>query len=196
MALSAPQILQIKKLCTCIGDYGIRMGMHIFRFIIFIGLFCTGVVLAKPEPTQDTAAVIEKIKISGNARTESSTVISYLGFNIGDLYSQNKCDEAIKNLYATEFFSAIKIIFNKNTVNVVVTENPIINQIHVEGQSNVNSETLLSEISLKPRAFFSKAKVRRDVNRLLEIYNKRGIFAATVKPKIEKLPQKQSKSSI
>ncbi len=143
------------------------------------------------EEMMDTANdnLIRKIEISGNKRTESTTIISYLGMKVGNVYTREKASESVKNLYATEFFSEIKINFRNNILYVKVEENPLVNHIEITGGDAIKADILKSELSLRSRSFFSKAKLQRDVNRITEIYNKTGRFAASVKPKIAKLPQ-------
>ena len=72
-------------------------------------------------------------------------------------------------------------------VNVV--ENPIINRIAFEGNKRIDSETLTPEVTLRPRVVYTRTKVQNDVKRILDLYRRKGRFAATVEPKIIQLPQ-------
>ena len=46
-----------------------------------------------------------------------------------------------------------------------------------------------SEVQLKPRAVYTRAKVQADVQRILDVYRRQGRFAASVEPKIIELEQ-------
>ena len=69
-------------------------------------------------------------------------------------------------------------------VVVRVVENPIINKVAFEGNSEIDDKTLASEIQLKSRSVFTKARVRSDTQRVLDVYQRQGLFAANVEPKI------------
>lgn len=141
------------------------------------------------EATPAASTKIKNIIITGNERTEDSTILSYVQFNVGGNFTQQKSEESLRSLYATGLFSNVDITISGQTVSIKVEENPIINKIVFEGNDAIKSETLLSEIYLKSRMIFSKAKVQNDTNRIVEIYSKSGRFNVVVNPQIIELPQ-------
>src|SRR3990170_5186020 len=86
--------------------------------------------------------VIKDIQIAGNRRVEPETVRSYLQFKPGEAYSAGKVDASIKALFATGLFADVKIDPQGSTVVVTVMENPVINQVAFEGNSEVETATL------------------------------------------------------
>ena len=133
--------------------------------------------------------VIKNIEVSGNRRVEPETVRSYLQFVPGDTYSSAKVDASIKALFATGLFADVSINAKGSTVVVSVKENPVINQVAFEGNSEVDTATLRGEVQLKPRSVFTRAKAQADVQRILDVYRRQGLFAASVEPKIIQLEQ-------
>lgn len=133
------------------------------------------------------AVVIRDIRVEGNRRVEPETVRSYLQFGPGDRYDPIRVDESLKALFATGLFSDVRIRRRGGTVIVVVVENPIINRVAFEGNSEVNDDTLKGEVQLKPRSVFTRARVQSDVQRILDVYRQQGRFAARVDPKIIRL---------
>jgi outer membrane protein insertion porin family len=131
--------------------------------------------------------VIREIRVAGNRRVEPETVRSYLKFNVGDPYDPDKIDASIKALFATGLFSDVRIDREGAAVVITVAENPVINQIAFEGNSEVDKATLQNEVQLKPRSVFTRARVQADVQRILDVYRRQGRFAATVEPKIIEL---------
>ncbi|MET0431503.1 MAG: POTRA domain-containing protein, partial [Hyphomicrobium sp.] len=95
-------------------------------------------------------SVIKNIEVVGNRRVEPETVRSYLQFNNGDAYSASKVDASIKALFATGLFADVGIDYKGSTVVVTVKENPVINQVAFEGNSEVDTDTLRNEVQLKP----------------------------------------------
>jgi len=130
---------------------------------------------------------VREIKVAGNRRVEPETVRSYLRFSVGDAYSEARANQSITALFATGLFSDVRIERSGGTVTVTVAENPVINQIAFEGNKQVDKTTLETEVQLKPRSVFTRAKVQADVQRILDVYRRQGRFAATVEPKIIEL---------
>jgi outer membrane protein insertion porin family len=132
---------------------------------------------------------IKDIEVAGNRRVEPETVRSYLQFSRGDAYSASKVDASIKALFATGLFADVKIEPQGSTVVVTVRENPVINQVAFEGNSEVDTATLQAEVQLKPRSVFTRSRAQGDVQRILDVYRRQGRFAAAVEPKIIELEQ-------
>ncbi|KAB2917048.1 MAG: outer membrane protein assembly factor BamA [Hyphomicrobiaceae bacterium] len=143
------------------------------------------VVLASSAQAQSGA--IREIRVAGNRRVEPETVRSYLRFSVGDQYDPAKVDQSIKSLFATGLFSDVRIDRDGAGVLVTVVENPVINQVAFEGNSEVDKATLANEVQLKPRSVFTRARVQADVQRILDVYRRQGRFAASVEPKIIEL---------
>ena len=93
-------------------------------------------------------------------------------------------DELLKALFATGLFQDVRIRREGSTIVIVVVENPIVNRVAFEGNREVEDETLASEVQLKPRAVYTRARVQADVQRILNVYRRQGLYAAQVDPKI------------
>jgi outer membrane protein insertion porin family len=133
--------------------------------------------------------VIRDIQVTGNRRVEPETVRSYLQFNTGESYNPGKVDASLKALFATGLFADVSIEPQGSVVVVAVRENPVINQVAFEGNSEVDTPTLTNEVQLKPRAVFTRSRAQADAQRILDVYRRQGRFAASVEPKIIELEQ-------
>jgi outer membrane protein insertion porin family len=161
---------------------------------LLLALALVSPVIAMGDATWGSGAafaqgVIKNIEVIGNRRVEPETVRSYLQFNVGDAYSAAKVDGSIKALFATGLFADVSIQPKGSTVVVTVKENPIINQVAFEGNSEVDTATLSGEVKLKARSVFTRAKAQADVQRILDVYRRQGRFAASVEPKIINLEE-------
>ena len=135
------------------------------------------------------AAPILSITITGAQRLEADTIRSYIKLRVGQPYSQATADQALKDLFATELFSDVKVSNDGGNVTIEVKENPVINRIVLEGNKRIKSEKITPEIKLAPRQIFTRSKVRADVARIIELYKRQGRFAASVEPKMVMLDQ-------
>ena len=133
---------------------------------------------------------VKGINISGLQRVEQETVLSYVDIQNDQNVSQEKLDEALKQLYATGLFTDVSFnIDGGNVLNIKVVENPIVNKRAFDGNDAISDEMLETEVQLGPRSIYSRAKVQEDVQRILEIYKRAGRYAAVVEPKIIKRDQ-------
>jgi outer membrane protein insertion porin family len=127
---------------------------------------------------------IQNIQVEGNKRVEPETVRSYLTFSVGDTYDPAQIDESLKALFATGLFQDVRIRREGSTIVIVIVENPIVARVAFEGNKEIEDDTLSSEVQLKPRAVYTRARVQADVQRILDLYRHQGMYAAQVDPKI------------
>jgi outer membrane protein insertion porin family len=132
---------------------------------------------------------ISAIEIRGHERIERETILSLLGINIGDTPSSADLDEALKRLFNVGYFADAKIFYEGQKLVVHVVENPIVNQLAIEGNDKISDELLKSELSLRPRQVYTQTRLKNDAQRIQDLYRLKGYFAATVTPKIIKREQ-------
>ncbi len=133
--------------------------------------------------------VITNIIVEGNQRIEPETVRSYMVFKEGNEYDDEKVDQSLKTLFATGLFADVTIRREGSRLIVAIAENPVINRVAFEGNSAVNDDALETEVQLKPRTIYTRAKVQGDVQRIVDVMRRSGRFSATVEPKVIQLPQ-------
>jgi outer membrane protein insertion porin family len=132
---------------------------------------------------------LREIRILGAERIEPTTVAAYMDLRKGDPLTDETIDRALKSLFATGMFADVAMTQRGDMLEVTIKENPIINEIAFEGNDRVNDESLQSEVQLRPRQIYSRAKVQSDVARIYQIYQRSGRFATKVEPKIIELDQ-------
>lgn len=142
-----------------------------------------------PAPVQAQPDTIRSIAVVGAQRLEPDTIISYIRLRVGQAYTPEAADQALKDLAATGLFADFTIRNNQGNIVITVVENPVVNRIIFEGNDRLKSDKILPEIRLGARQIFTRAKVRADVNRIVELYKRQGRFAATVEPKMVMLDQ-------
>lgn len=165
--------------------------MFVLRILAVCGVFFAAALLPVAGSAQ-TGSVVREIAVEGNQRIDESTVRSYLLIQEGDGFDTRRIDRSLKSLFATGLFSDVTIQRQGETLVVKLVENPVINRIAFEGNNAIEDDSLQSEITLRPRVVFTRAKVQRDVRRILDIYRVNGRFAATVEPKFITLPQNRA----
>ena len=131
--------------------------------------------------------VIKIINIEGNQRIDTETVIAYSNVSEDDVYTEEYGNLILKQLFKTNLFSNIEISFDKNELNITVQENPTINLVSFKGNSKIKDEDLITEIALKERSVYSRSKVKKDIQRMLSLYQRSGRLSTEIDPKLELL---------
>jgi outer membrane protein insertion porin family len=140
-------------------------------------------------PAAQVAAPIKAINITGQQRLEPDTVLSYTKLRVGQPYTRESLDQALRDLFETELFADVQIRDDAGTLTIEIKENPVINRIVLEGNKRLKEDKIRPEIKLAPRQIYTRSKVRADVARIIELYRRQGRFAATVEPKMVQLDQ-------
>jgi outer membrane protein insertion porin family len=133
------------------------------------------------------SGVIRDIRVVGSKRIEPDTVKSYLTFTAGQRYDSYKADESLRALFATGLFQDVRINNEGSVVVISVVENPLINRVAFEGNTEVKSDTLSQEVQLKGRAMYTRARVQADVQRVLDVYRRQGYYATQVDAQVIEL---------
>jgi outer membrane protein insertion porin family len=110
-------------------------------------------------------------------RISYETVLSYAEID-ENIYSKDISNEIIKKLYDTQLFSDVSVTYLNQIITITVKENPTINLVLFEGNKSKKDEDLITEIKLTERSVFSRSKIKEDVKRLLELYQRSGRLSA------------------
>ena len=132
---------------------------------------------------------IAAIKVEGNQRIETGTILSYMLVQPGDPFDPDRLDRSLKTLYATGLFQDVRLDRDGDTLVVHVVENPLVNRVAFEGNHKLTDDQLRPEMQLKPRAVFTPALAEADRQHILDLYAKRGYYDARVDPQIIRLDQ-------
>src|SRR5258708_33962292 len=85
---------------------------------------------------------VKDIRVEGLQRTEPGTVFSYLPVKVGETMNEEKAQQALRALYATGFFTDVRLEVENDVLVVYVQERPAIAQIDFSGIKEVENEQL------------------------------------------------------
>jgi outer membrane protein insertion porin family len=138
---------------------------------------------------QAFAQTVNRIVVEGNQRVETETVLSYMQISAGDFFDEEKIDESVKALFQTGLFSDVQVFRRGGNVVVRVEENPMINRVLFEGNSELDTEDLEKETELRERMVLTRAKVQSDIERIQGVYRRAGFNDVLVTTKQVPLSQ-------
>ncbi len=137
--------------------------------------------------------VVEKIEILGNNRVTKETVLYYMNSREGDYYSRDLFRSDFKVLWATGFFSDIKIEETQGQfgkiIKIHVEENSVIKEIIYKTGKKVKEDDIVSKLKEKdeyilPYSYFNPHKIQRIEETIKELLIEKGLSQAKVESKI------------
>jgi len=143
--------------------------------------------------------VVGDIKVEGLQRISEGTVYNYLPVNIGDHLTAQRVREAIRALYATNFFRDVQLRRDGNTLVVVVLERPSIESFEIKGNKDIKTEDLqksLRNVGLATGKTFDRSVLDDVTQYLTDQYFSRGKYGVRVENKVEEEPGNRVKISI
>lgn len=151
------------------------MNRHLIAGII------TGLLSASAAAIQPF--VVRDIRIEGIQRTEAGTVFNYLPIRVGDRMDDEKASDAVRALFATGFFTDVKIESEGDVLVVVISERPAIAQIDFIGLKDFDQEALkkgLREIGLGESRIFDRSLLEKAEQELKRQYLARGKYGVRI----------------
>lgn len=142
-----------------------------------------------PRAAAEPGGAIAAVEVRGNARIDADTVRSYMLLQPGDNYDPDRADRSLRSLFATGLFRDVNIARDGSRLVVNVVENPVVNRVQFEGNRRLSDDTIRPEVQMRSRGVFTSQLAQADRQRILDLYARRGRFAARVEPKIIQLDQ-------
>ena len=127
--------------------------------------------------------VIKDIRVEGAQRTEAGTVFSYLPVKVGENMDDDKAAAAIKALYATGFYSDVRLEVENDVLIVFLVERPAISQIDINGAKEFTKENLkdgLKATGISEAKIFDRSILDRAEKEIKRQYTSRGFYSAKV----------------
>src|SRR5205085_842565 len=85
---------------------------------------------------------VRDIRVEGLQRTEPGTIFSYLPVKVGETMNEEKAQAALRALYATGFFSDVRLEVDNEVLQVFVQERPAVAQIDFSGMKEFEPEAV------------------------------------------------------
>ena len=128
---------------------------------------------------------LKSIEINGNDRLADETIILFSNLKIGDEIDKHTLNNTFKNLYQTNYFKDLKINFDFGKLIITVNENPIIQEIKINGVKNKSILNELKKITRKTEKYpFIESEIKNQKNQLNNIIRMNGFYFATIKTEI------------
>lgn len=155
-------------------------GVFLFILCLFTPDFAYALDLKKP---------IKEVKISGNQRANSNTVLFYIHSKAGESYSVKKTREDIRRIYELGYFDDIMLDIDEEEDGLVLTyrlkEKPFVKSVELEGVKEIPKKDMELFIKLKKGVFFQKHLIKKDIKLIKKKYRKKGYYFTEVEAVIK-----------
>jgi outer membrane protein insertion porin family len=134
--------------------------------------------------------VVRDIRVEGVQRTEAGTVFSYLPVKVGERMDDDKAAQSVKALYATGFYSDVRLEADGQVLVVYVQERPAIAAIEIEGSKEFTKDNLkdgLKQAGIAESKIYDKSILDRAEKELRRQYTSRGFYSSKVKTTVTPL---------
>src|SRR6267142_463281 len=134
--------------------------------------------------------VVKDIRAEGLQRTEPGTVFSYLPVKVGETMNEEKAQQALRALYATGFFTDVRLEVENDVLVVYVQERPAIAQIDFSGIKEFENEQLrkaLRELGMAEARIFDRSMLDLAEQEIKRQYLSHGYYAAEVQTTVTPL---------
>jgi outer membrane protein insertion porin family len=127
--------------------------------------------------------VIRDIRVEGVQRTEAGTVFSYLPVKVGERMDDDKAAQSIKALYATGFYTDVRLEVENDVLVVFVVERPAISSIEINGAKEFSKDNLkdgLKTAGISESKIFDRSLLDRAEKEIKRQYTSRGFYGSKV----------------
>lgn len=156
----------------------------LYRLAPALALVIVTVLAGVPGTARAQNYTFNSVKVEGNQRIETATIVNYAGLERGKRVSAGELNDAYQRILGSGVFETVDLVPQGSTLVIKVSEYPTINIVNFEGNRRLKDENLEKIIESKPRRVFSPERAERDAATLAEAYSQQGRVSARVTPRI------------
>jgi len=132
------------------------------------------------------------VDVQGAKRVSPEAIRQIMGTKPGGEFDLARIREDVKAIYRMGYFTDVKFDAEETAggyrITVIVQEKPIVSAVQIDGNKDVDASDIRQAITLKERSLFQEEQVKASARKILEMYQNKGFFDATVEPKVQEDP--------
>jgi outer membrane protein assembly complex protein YaeT len=149
------------------------------------------VALAAPAPPP-TGERVAELRVRGNKRIESAAILARVTTKPGEPLSRLRLAQDVRGIYGLGFFRDVQVFEEPGLDGVVLTfevaENPVVRQVTISGNDNVDSEKIKDNLTLTTGSTLDYPLLFENRQRVEALYRAEGYYLAKVQSEVETLP--------
>ena len=158
-----------------------------YKYFFMKSLFIKSTILFFLFIINGYAEIISNVVVDGNKRISKETIIVLGDIKIGKNFNPDDLNYSLKKLYETNFFNDVNISFNDSILNISVNENPIIDEILINGIKKKSfKELIYDKITLKNRKSYTEIQLKKDIDLIINILKTNGFYFANIETSLQR----------
>jgi outer membrane protein insertion porin family len=156
-----------------------------FRPVAFLNFLFVSVFLfvftCFDSPLAQEKVTLKEVRIAGNLRVEEDGIRLHLKSRPGEAFDQAMVEQDVKAIYRMGFFEDVRAeITPDHILTYTVKEKPYVQEIKVQGNSQLARDKIESALGITPRTILDRGKVTEGVEKVRKLYIEQGYVNAKV----------------
>jgi outer membrane protein insertion porin family len=151
--------------------------------------------LGAPPARADQAPTVAKIAFQGNRKVEDAAIRAVLGSKVGQPLYHAQLAADVRAIWAMGYFEDVQVNLlpsSRGAVLVyVVKEKPSVRKVVVSGNDEVDLDKINEVLDLKKDAILDVAQVKRNLEKIKDLYIEKGFYLAEVSYRVRKASETQ-----
>ncbi|MDL2316158.1 outer membrane protein assembly factor BamA [Desulfovibrio sp. OttesenSCG-928-A18] len=135
------------------------------------------------------SGVVAGVEVRGTKVLEPDVVLLRVSTRRGDVPDPAVIDQDVKRIWELGYFSDVSVELQRRDgalfVIYTVTEKPRVETITVEGTEEFDEEDIIGAMSTQPGSVLNDSVLAEDIQKILEMYRKKGYYLAKVDTRFE-----------
>jgi len=148
---------------------------------------------AGPATSSRGSERIAEVLIDGNRRIEADAIRARIRSRKGERLSRSQLASDVKAVYGLGFFRNVSVEKDDTPKGVILTfhviENPVIRQISIEGNDNIEGDKIRDALTLTTGSTLDYPLLHENTERMEALYRAEGYYLASVTYQVERLSQ-------
>lgn len=143
---------------------------------------------------------ITEIEVKGTKILDKDVVLLRLKIKKGDIFDPKQINTELKRLFDLGYFDDVQFKVSDlpegKKITIIVKEKPLIQAISVIGADAIDEDDILEVMSTKTGSVLNPKILAEDLNKIRELYRKKGYYQAKVSYELEQTDTRQARLNI
>lgn len=130
------------------------------------------------------AAPLQSVEVAGNSRVETATIMLQINSSAGSELDPATVDRDVKEIYRTGFFEQVTAKVQHGAEGPVlvfqVLEKPALRKILIEGNEEIDDDTLREKLNIEARRFLDQRKITAGIEQAKSYYQEQGYYGTEI----------------
>lgn len=172
---------------------GRAVAISVFIALVAIARPSLGQEEGSPTPSDGGGPLVERIQFEGLKRVDADAVKIVMTTREGRRLDPKAVSDDIRAIYGTGYFEDVQVFRSAGEkggviLAFVLVEKPSIKKVEIVGNDDISAQDIKDVVDLKPFTIFNEGKVKKNVQKIKELYVEKGYYLADVTSKTETSP--------